>query len=110
MFVSIYFCNFANIKNEFMSETRENKIKRIFKQIHGNHIPMFYWDNHTPMRYEYSPINNSITCDCGVSISLESIEDEDINFQNILSEIFKLEECVWDDFKNNRGVVLETHD
>ena len=75
--------NFNNIKIFIdMNKTRKEILDRIFKEYHGRLVPMMHWGNHSPMRYAYNALTDSIECDCGVSVVIP-FSNEELSLKNI---------------------------
>ena len=88
-----------------MNETRANKIKEVFKQIHGNRVPMFRWINYHHMEYWYNEETDEIECDCGISITFDC-QDEDINYETVSNAINELEDKVRTEYLNKHNIYL----
>lgn len=76
-----------------MEETRKEKICRIWDEIHGNNVPIFYWKNDFRSRYFYDWINNLIRTEDGFAVQIDA-EDSQITKTYILDLIYKLEEQI----------------
>ena len=88
-----------------MNEGRANKIKEVFKEIHGNLVPMFRWINYRHMEYWYNEETDEIECDCGISITFDC-QDENINYDTVLNALYKLQDKVWEFYKEKLNILL----
>ena len=92
-----------------MDNNRVNIIKENWKLAHGRFVPMFRWRTHESMRYEYDEINDSIKCDCGISIPID-LPTNQINKKTLKEMIRKLEYKVYRTFKDNYNIDLGIDD
>lgn len=70
---------------------------------------MFRWRNYESMRYEYDEINDSITCDAGISVPID-IPTDQITKKTLKEVIRKLEYKVYRTFKDNYNIDLGIDD
>lgn len=87
-------------------ENRIEKIKRIWKDMHGCLVSCFYWDNATEMRYDYNAKTDSIDCECGISISIKDIPTELLTEDSLVKKIDELELKVYDEYLEKRHINL----
>lgn len=83
----------------------KKKLKLYGKKIHGDRVSIFYWNNYDKnMRYFYDESQDTIDCECGVSVSI-NIEIQDINENLLYNLIWDLEDKVqdffWEKYKIN---------
>lgn len=82
-----------------MNVVRVEKVKEIWKNIHRDFVPCFYWQFHPNMYYWYNEITDSIECDCGFSIPV-TLKDEELNERNLRELISEMEYKIYSDYKN----------
>lgn len=92
-----------------MDNIRSEKIKRVFKDIHGIKVPMFRWVNYSPMRYWYNEKTDSIECECGISIPFD-VPNEDIDYNTVLDSLYQLEDKVRFEYKTKHNISLYYED
>ena len=88
-----------------MNEGRANKIKEVFKMIHGTRVPMFRWINYRHMEYWYNEETDEMECECGARITFDC-QDEDINYNTVLNAIYNLQDEVCTIFKEKHNILL----
>ena len=64
---------------------RKQRIKCLWKKIHGDFVPTFYWKFHPNIYYWYNTDTDSIECDCGLSMPV-TLKDEELNV--ILEDLY----------------------
>ena len=82
-----------------MDAERVEKIKILWNKIHGDFVPTFYWQFHPDMLYWYNTENDSIECDCGLSMPI-TLKDEELNERNIRALIRNMESKIYRDYRN----------
>ena len=82
-----------------MEFDRKERIKELWKKIHGDFIPSFYWRFHPDMFYWYNEVTDRIECDCGLSISV-NLKDDELNERNLRDLIWDMENKIYADYKN----------
>ena len=88
-----------------MEKNRGDLINKEFSRIHGCKIPMFRWENYSPMRYWYNEETNSFDCDCGLSVAF-IISNDDINYESVSNAINELEDKVRTEYLNKHNIYL----
>ena len=88
-----------------MNEKRTQIIKEVFKDIHGNLVPMFRWINYPHMKYYYNEDTDTIDCDCGINVNV-SLKDEEISYDTILQLLYDLEDKVRDKYLKEHNIYL----
>lgn len=81
-----------------MEFDRKERIKELWKKIHGDFIPSFYWRFHPDMFYWYNEDTDSIECDCGLSIPV-NLKDDELNERNLRDLIWHMENKIYADYK-----------
>lgn len=77
---------------------RKERIKGLWKKIHGDRVPCFNWQFHPDMFYWYNKETNSIECDCGLVIPV-TLKDEELNERNLRKLIRDMEDKIYTDYK-----------
>ena len=82
-----------------MELDRKERIKELWKKIHGDFIPSFYWRFHPDTFYWYNEDTDNIECDCGLSIPV-NLKDDELNERNLRDLIWDMENKIYADYKN----------
>ena len=88
-----------------MEKKRTQIIAEVFKDIHGNLVPMFRWINYPHMEYYYNEETDTIDCDCGVWVVV-SLKDEEISYDTILQLLYDLEDKVREKYLKEQNIYL----
>ena len=86
------------INFEEIMEDRKERIKKLWKKIHGDFVPCFNWQFYPDMFYWYNENLDSIECDCGLILPI-NLSDEDLNERNLWELIRKMESMVYHDYQ-----------
>lgn len=89
--------------------TREEIIRRLWDEIHGNFVPMFRWDNYRHMRYEYEPETDSFYCECGLHMPI-CIPTEKLSASTLRDRIQDFEDEIYDYYHKHYGIRLSLLD
>ena len=81
-----------------MEFDRKERIKELWKKIHGDFLPYFYWQFHPDMYYWYNEETDRIECDCGLSMPV-TLKDDEINERNLRDLIWYMENKIYADYK-----------
>ena len=81
-----------------MEPKRIEKIKELWKQIHGYFVPVFDWQFHPDMYYWYNTETDCIECDCGLTVPI-TLKDEELNENNLRELIWDMENKIYADYK-----------
>ena len=84
--------------NEIMELDRKERIKELWKKIHGDFVPCFHWCFHPDMFYWYNETTDSIECDCGLSMPI-ALKDEELNERNLRELIWDMENKIYSDYR-----------
>ena len=77
---------------------RVEKINDLWKKIHRDLVPTFYWQFHPDMLYWYNTENDSIECDCGLSMPV-TLKNEELNESNLRKLIWNMQNKIYADYK-----------
>ena len=86
-------------------ETRGEMINRLWKKAHGISASYFLWENYPYMKYTYNEINNSIDCECGISVPID-IPTEDLTQTKLVDLIDELEIKVLNEYQDKYNIDL----
>lgn len=86
-------------------ESRSEKIRRLWKKIHGNHATYFLWENHPYMHYDYNATTDTIDCECGISVPI-NLPTEEITQLKLIEMIDSLELKVYEEYKEKHNIDL----
>ncbi len=78
--------------------TKKDKIIEVFKEIHGDRVPMFRWIEYPYMRYWFNYNECSIDCECGININI-NLSEEEVNYNNVINIIYELEDKIRTEYK-----------
>lgn len=92
-----------------MDGTRVEIIKNLWKEIFKDYIPMFRWDNYKHMRYWYNAEQNSLDCECGLSIDI-NIPTDKLSRATIKNLIRDFEDKIFDYYLDNYNIRLNIYD
>ena len=81
-----------------MEFDRKERIKELWKKIHGDFVPIFYWRFHPNMFYWYNEDTDRIECDCGLRYPV-NLNDEELNRRNLINIIDDMESQIYKDYK-----------
>ena len=81
-----------------MNKERAEKIKDLWKKIHGDFVPTFYWQFHPDMFYWYNEEMDCIECDCGLQMPIKFIGEE-LNERNLRQLIRDIRNKIYSDYK-----------
>lgn len=81
-----------------MTQYRKEKIKELWKKIHGNFVPTFRWQFHPDRRYWNNEDTDSIECDCGL-VKPITFTNEELNERNLRKLICEMEAQIYHDYK-----------
>ena len=81
-----------------MEFDRKERIRELWKEIHGDFFPSFYWRFHPDMFYWYNEDTDSIECDCGLSLPV-ILKDNELNERNLRDLIWDMENKIYADYK-----------
>lgn len=92
-----------------MNIERKKIIDKVFKDIHGDRVPMFRWVNHASMEYYYNEETDTLDCDCGIFVDIH-LEDNEITYSTLIEVIYLLEEKVHAEFHEKHNIYLHYGD
>lgn len=82
-----------------MASERMEIIKDIWNKIHENFVPVFSWRFHPDMAYWYNDVNDTIECDCGLSMPIILIDGE-LDERNLQKLIKEMEFQIYEDYRS----------
>lgn len=88
---------------------REEIIRRLWDEIHGKFVPIFYWDNYQHMRYEYEPETDSFYCECGLHMPI-CIPTEELSASTLRNRIQDFEDEIFDYYLKHYNIRLSLLD
>lgn len=89
----------------YYSSERTKIIDRLWKEIHGIYVPLFYWRDGSMTSYFYDPVANAIICDLGFGVELD-VEDDKLTKQYIRNKIRDLENDIYNYWYKTYGIKL----
>lgn len=92
-----------------MDPERVEIIKRLWNEIHGRYVPIFYWDNYQDMHYYYEPETDSFYCECGLHMPID-IPTEKLSKQTLCDRIDDFENEIYDYYYKHYGIRLSVLD
>ncbi len=89
--------------------TRKEIICQCWDRLHGNRVPIFYWDDGSTTEYYYDWINNLIRSENGFAVPIEA-DDSEITVRYLTDLILKLEGMIVDYYRKNYDIDLGIYD
>ena len=81
-----------------MDLDRKERIKELWNKIHGDLVPIFYWQFHPNMEYWYDDETDCLKCDCGLVMPID-FKDDELNERNIRNLIWEMRNKIYADYK-----------
>lgn len=89
--------------------TRKEIISKCWDKLHGNRVPLFYWDDGSHTEYYYDWINNLIRSENGFAVLIEA-DDSEITVQYLYDLILDLEWEIIKYYREHYGINLAIYD